>query len=303
MKDLSEIRAEINRVDRELVALFCRRMDCAKAVGEYKKENGVPVLNLDREKEILDRVEEEGGEYGIYTRLMYQNIMELSRALQHKIIGTGKELREKLANATHTLERQDVLVGYQGIEGANSHEASQILFPHAQLRHYKRFDDVFAAVDSGEVRYGVLPVENSTAGSVSAVYDLILKHRFYIVGALDMAIDHCLASLRQSEPEDIEIVRSHQGKAAQRRGDLLAKGGGNLRLEAARLAYSGRPVQHHALHRDFKGALPDREREQDQPLSDAAPRRGRALQPVVPLPLAGTQPHQNREPSHSGQGF
>ena len=105
MKDLSEIRAEINRVDRELVALFCRRMDCAKAVGEYKKENGVPVLNLDREKEILDRVEEEGGEYGIYTRLMYQNIMELSRALQHKIIGTGKELREKLANATHTLER------------------------------------------------------------------------------------------------------------------------------------------------------------------------------------------------------
>ena len=132
MKDLSEIRAEINRVDRELVALFCRRMDCAKAVGEYKKENGVPVLNLDREKEILDRVEEEGGEYGIYTRLMYQNIMELSRALQHKIIGTGKELREKLANATHTLERQDVLVGYQGIEGANSHEASQILFPHAQ---------------------------------------------------------------------------------------------------------------------------------------------------------------------------
>ena len=215
MKDLSEIRAEINRVDRELVALFCRRMDCAKAVGEYKKENGVPVLNLDREKEILDRVEEEGGEYGIYTRLMYQNIMELSRALQHKIIGTGKELREKLANATHTLERQDVLVGYQGIEGANSHEASQILFPHAQLRHYKRFDDVLAAVDSGEVRYGVLPVENSTAGSVSAVYDLILKHRFYIVGALDMAIDHCLASLRQSEPEDIEIVRSHPQALSQ----------------------------------------------------------------------------------------
>ena len=215
MKDLSEIRAEIDRVDRELIALFCRRMDCAKAVGEYKKENGIPILNQQRENEILDRVQHEGGEYGVYVRQLFGNILELSRALQHTIIGTGEQLREVLAGASHTLERENVAVGYQGIEGANSHEAASLFFPCASLRHFKNFEDVFAAVDSGEVRYGVLPVENSTAGSVSAVYDLILKHRFYIVGALDMAIDHCLAALRQSELGDIEIVRSHPQALSQ----------------------------------------------------------------------------------------
>ena len=215
MKDLSEIRQEIDRVDRELIDLFRRRMDCAKAVGLYKKENGLPVLNPAREEEILDRVEQEGGEYGLYARLMFQNIMELSRALQHNIIGTGEALREKIANASHDLAQEGVTVAYQGIRGANSHEAALQLFPEARLRHYKSFADVFAAVDSGEVRYGVLPVENSTAGSVSAVYDLILKHRFYIVGALDLSIDHCLAALRQSELEDIEIVRSHPQALSQ----------------------------------------------------------------------------------------
>ena len=110
MKDLSEIRQEIDRVDRELIDLFRRRMGCAKAVGLYKKENGLPVLNPAREEEILDRVEQEGGEYGLYARLMFQNIMELSRALQHNIIGTGEALREKIANASHDRAQEGVTV-------------------------------------------------------------------------------------------------------------------------------------------------------------------------------------------------
>ena len=149
-----------------------------------------------------------------------------------------------------------------------------------------------------------------------------------------MAIDHCLASLRQSEPEDIEIVRSHPQALSQCATTIERMGWESIpsantavaardvakekRLNVAAICsrkaaetYGLKLLDSHIQDDRYNttrfivisGALPDREREQDQPLSDAAPRRGRALQPVVPLPLAGTQPHQNREPSHSGQGF
>lgn len=215
MKDLGEIRIEIDKIDTELIELFKKRMDCAKAVGLYKKENNIPVLNQNRENEILDNVEEKGGEYGSHARLLFSNIMELSRALQHNIVGSGKKLRADILNASSKMQTENVKVGYQGIKGANGHEATLKLFPNGDAVNYKTFADVFDAVDREEVTYGVLPVENSTAGSVSAVYDLILKHRFYIVKALDLPIDYCLAGLKQSEFSDIEKVWSHPQSLSQ----------------------------------------------------------------------------------------
>lgn len=215
MKDLGEIRIEIDKIDSELIELFKKRMDCAKAVGLYKKENNIPVLNQNRENEILDNVEEKGGEYGAHARLLFSNIMELSRALQHNIVGSGKKLRADILNASSKMQTENVKVGYQGIKGANGHEATLKLFPNGEAVNYKTFADVFDAVDREEVTYGVLPVENSTAGSVSAVYDLILKHRFYIVKALDLPIDYCLAGLKQSEFSDIEKVWSHPQSLSQ----------------------------------------------------------------------------------------
>lgn len=215
MKDLSEIRVEIDKIDKQLIELFKKRMDCSKAVGLYKKANNVPVFSQGRENEILDAVEEKGGEYGSHARLLFSNIMELSRALQHNIVCSGKALREEILNASDEVEKKNIKVGYQGIKGANGHEAVIRLFPDADAFNYKTFSDVFEAVDKGEITYGVLPVENSTAGSVSAVYDLILKHRFYIVEALDLPIDYCLAGLKQSEFSDIEKVWSHQQTLSQ----------------------------------------------------------------------------------------
>lgn len=215
MKNLGEIRIEIDKIDSELIELFKKRMDCAKAVGLYKKENNIPVLNQNRENEILDNIEEKGGEYGSHARLLFSNIMELSRALQHNIVGSGKKLRADILNASSKMQTENVKVGYQGIKGANGHEATLKLFPNGEAVNYKTFADVFDAVDREEVTYGVLPVENSTAGSVSAVYDLILKHRFYIVKALDLPIDYCLAGLKQSELSDIEKVWSHPQSLSQ----------------------------------------------------------------------------------------
>ncbi|MGN1467015.1 MAG: prephenate dehydratase [Ruminococcus sp.] len=215
MKDLGQIRNEIDSIDKQLIDLFKRRMDCAKAVGEYKKENNIPVLNQARENEILDKVQEMGGEYGTFARLLYSNIMELSRALQHTIMGSGKALKDDILNASAQMETTNIKVAYQGIKGANGHEAVLRLFPKSIPTNYKTFSDVFDAVDKGEVSYGVLPVENSNAGSVSSVYDLILKHRFYIVGALDLPIDYCLGGLKQSEFSDIEKVWSHPQSLSQ----------------------------------------------------------------------------------------
>jgi chorismate mutase/prephenate dehydratase len=215
MKDLSEIRVEIDKIDDQIIELFKQRMDCAKAVGCYKKANNLPVLSEGRENEILDSIEKKGGEYGSHARLLYSNIMELSRALQHNIVGSGKALKKVLATAKEELPCENIKVGYQGIAGANSHEATLRLFPKVESINYKTFGDVFEAVDNGEITYGVLPVENSTAGSVSTVYDLILKHRFYIVGALDLPIDYCLGGIRQAEFSDIEKVWTHPQSISQ----------------------------------------------------------------------------------------
>ena len=215
MRDLSEIRRDIDEIDSQLIDLFKRRMDCAKEVGYYKKERGIPILNQQREDEILAEVQEKGGEHGAAARLLFTDILELSRALQHNIIGSGQALRQKITSAREMPAAKGITVAYQGIKGANSYEALRRLFPEADPICRKTFEDVFNAVDSGKATFGILPVENSTAGSVSAVYDLILKHRFYIVGALDMRVEHCLAGLKQATLEDIEIVWSHPQALSQ----------------------------------------------------------------------------------------
>lgn len=213
--DLNEIRKKIDTLDDEIIALFKQRMDCASAVGEYKKENNIPILNLQREIEILDKVEVKGGEYGHSARLLYSNIMELSRAIQHSIVGSGEGLRRLIENAPENPPKADIKIACQGLKGANSHEAAIKIFGHKKILFYKSFSAVFDAIENDEADFAVLPVENSSAGSVSDVYDLVLKHRFFITDALDLKINHCLCGLRQSNFEDIDYVWSHPQALAQ----------------------------------------------------------------------------------------
>ncbi len=215
MKDLNEIRKEIDSIDREMINLFKRRMDVSKQVAVYKKENNLPVLDEKREKEVIKKAELLGEDYAPSVKLLYTNLMELSRAAQYDIVGVNNSLKELILNAAEMPDNKNVSVAFQGIKGANSHEAASLLFPDGTLKNYKTFGDVFEAVKNGECDYGVLPVENSTAGSVSAVYDLILRYRFYIISALNMPIDYCLAGLKQSEIGDIEKVISHPQALSQ----------------------------------------------------------------------------------------
>lgn len=209
--DLKDIRNEIDSIDNELIELFKRRMDCSRAVAKYKLENGMDIFNAERENQILHSVKEKGGEHGKSARLLYSSIMELSRALQHDLLGSGSSLKNRINSAEKTIPYDDknIRVACFGAEGAYSHKAAKKIFPKCEPVFYSPFKEVFEAVLSGQADFGVIPIENSSAGSVTVVYDLMLKYRFSIAAAADIKIDHCLAAKPGTKLSSIKSIYSH----------------------------------------------------------------------------------------------
>lgn len=188
---LLPVRNDIDRIDKQLLQLFIERMQCTERVAEIKRAAGIPVLNTAREQVILDRVRKEAGEFGDSAVALYSSIMAISRARQHNMLETGGFLRALEKDSPRTrMEKPKIIC--QGVPGAYSHTAAKRLFPEEVPVFLPSFRAVFEAVKNGEGDYGVVPVENSDAGSVSEVYDLIMRHRMYIVGAADISIRHCL---------------------------------------------------------------------------------------------------------------
>lgn len=215
--DLLELRNEIDKLDDELIPLLLKRMDISRQVAEYKVQNGIPVLNEQRELEILEDVASKCGEQGEVIKTVFSAIMDASRALQHKIIGGGVELRNLIDNAEcgKNLTANGEPIACQGVQGAYSGEAAKALFPDSPIDFHKQFEDVFEAVNQNKARFGIIPVENSTAGSVHESYDLIMKYKFFIVGAYDLRVDHCLCAKPGVKFEDIENVYSHTQALSQ----------------------------------------------------------------------------------------
>lgn len=191
---LGKLREEIDEIDGQLLPLFLRRMDCSQRVAQLKGEAGMPVFSPQREQAILDKVREQGGEDGDAAAALYRSIMAISRAKQHKILQNGGALRELERTAARTLHTEGARVVCQGVVGAFSHKAARSFFGEISPSFEPTFQQVFEDVATGSAGFGVLPVENSAAGSVTAVYDLILRYRFYIVGAVDVKVEHCLAA-------------------------------------------------------------------------------------------------------------
>ncbi len=206
--DLNDIRKEIDIIDQELITLLEKRMDCAKAVGEYKQAHGIPILDKERQQKILDKVSQKAQKYSTEIKFLFEDIMHVSRMSQNRIIGKNK-LNDTIEQNTEQMPKCNVKVACQGIAGANSHIACNEFFDNAQPSFYKTFKDVFDAVENDEAQFGVLPVENTSGGSVSAVYDLLMSHNFYIIAAKALDISHNLCALRQSTIDDIEQVWSH----------------------------------------------------------------------------------------------
>ncbi len=225
-KTLSDYRREIDEIDRALVALYQKRMVAASGVAAYKEKNGLPVLDAARERALLAKVASLAGEeYADSAVALYTSIMSLSRAHQTRLLNRGSELEKKIAEAlqkTNPLFPARAVIACQGVEGAYSQLAADRFFKHPEILYFQDFDGVFSAIEQGLCRYGVLPLENSTAGSVSKVYDLMTAHNFHIVRAGRLKIDHCLVARSGALLADIRTVYSHEQAIRQSAGFLRA---------------------------------------------------------------------------------
>ena len=225
MEDLGEIRQRIDRIDADICRLFAERMRCAHDVAVYKQAHGKPVLDRSRERAKLAKVASQvPADLADYTQVLFSLLMEMSRASQNAELGGGSDLERRIfdaVTATPQLFPQAAHVACQGVEGAYSQLAADRLFKRATISFYDSFEGVFEAVDEGVCRYGVLPVENSTAGTVHQVYDLMERHQFSIVRSLRLKVDHQLLALRGATLEGVRDIYSHQQAISQCR-DFLA---------------------------------------------------------------------------------
>ena len=217
--ELSELRKEIDSIDDQLVKLFCQRMDVAARVAEYKKENDLPIYHPAREREKLRDVSEKAGsEMADYTRVLYSMLFELSRSYQSKQNGRISDLYQLISESiasTPKLFPQNPMVACQGVEGAYSQIACEKIFKSPSILYFKSFDGVFSAIEQGLCEYGILPIENSTAGSVNSVYDLMIKHNFSIVRTFRLKIDHDLLVNPGTSLSDIKEIYSHEQAISQ----------------------------------------------------------------------------------------
>lgn len=222
---IENLRNEIDSIDKELVELFNRRMETVRKVAEYKKETGAPLYDAQRERELIAKAAERSSEdTELYTRVLFSTLTNLSRSYQSRFLSGDKTLSETISEAVNSTEKlfpERAMVACQGVEGAYSQKACEKLFKLPQIMYMGNFESIFKAVDSGLCRYGILPLENSTAGSVNMVYDLMSKYNFYIVRSVRVRINHALLA-NTSDMSKIREIWSHEQAIAQC-ADFLAE--------------------------------------------------------------------------------
>lgn len=222
--DLNELRLEMDQIDDQLVQLFVQRMDVAAKIADCKKETGTPILVPSRERAKLQDVAKKAGpDMANYTRVLYSMLFELSRSYQSKRSRPISPLYAKITDAiaqTPQLFPQAPMVACQGVEGAYSQIACEKIFKDPFILYFRNFEAVFSAIDQGMCQYGILPIENSTAGSVKKVYDLMIKHNFSIVRTFRLKVDHNLLANPGTSLSDIKEIYSHE-QAINQCGDFL----------------------------------------------------------------------------------
>ena len=212
--DLSYYREQIDQIDDALIQLFARRMETAAQIAQWKRQAGKPVMDASRERaKLLDVMEKCPAEFKDYAVSLYSLLFELSRSYQHRILDSSSALTEQITAAiehTEPVFPKTASVACQGVEGAYSQLACEKLFRLPNIFYFNSFDAVFSAIEKGLCRYGIIPLENSTAGSVNKVYDLMMRHNFRIVRSVRLKVDHNLLVKPGTKLEDIQEIYSHE---------------------------------------------------------------------------------------------
>lgn len=216
MAELSELRQEIDRIDAEIFRLFSERAEVSGDVAAYKREHGMRVFDPARERsKVADAASRAPEDLATYAQVLMELLMEASRSRQHALLADSADdptlarIQEARA-ATPELFPPSARVSCQGVEGAYSQIAAERIFRHPQISYAPTFDAVFRTVEQGLARYGVLPLENSTAGSVNQMYDLMMEHSFHIVRTTRVKIDHNLLALPGAKFSSIRDIYSHE---------------------------------------------------------------------------------------------
>ncbi len=242
--ELKELREQIDQIDIQIQKLFEQRMDVVKSVAAYKKQHQLPVLHTSREDEVIRQVLDRAApEYASGEKVLFTNIMDISKCNQKKLIQSDNPFLEHSSPFSPANAEK---VACQGVPGAYSHIAARTLFNEKQLHFYRHFEEVFQAVINGEADYGILPIENSNAGSVVEVYELLKKYNIFIARRLKIKVNHCLAALPGTQLSDIREVFSHEQGIHQCSGfieqhNLTAHAYSNTAAAAEYVAQSDNP--------------------------------------------------------------
>ena len=216
MEDLQSLRGQIDQIDRQMVELFRQRMDVTRRVGLYKAEHGLPVLDQERERQILlEKGELAGEELRPAVTTLFQTIMALSRRQQRDMLREGADnpgldrYRRARANVRAPVEAPRIV--YQGVPGAYSEQACLNFFgPQVKAEGVEQFEHAFQALRDGRADYAVLPIENSSTGAIRQIYDLLSQFEYFIVGETTVRVEHCLMALPGATLDTITHVYSHE---------------------------------------------------------------------------------------------
>ena len=210
--DLQQLRVEIDDVDRQIVELFEKRMDIASKVADYKIATGKKVFDREREAQKIKAVRElassDFNKVGVEE--LFSQLMSMSRKLQYQKLASAGASGRLPFISIDSIDKAGSRVCYQGAEGAYSEMATKAFFgENVNCFHVETFRDAMSVLEEGSADYAVLPIENSTAGVVSEVYDLLTEYENYIVGEQIIEIRHCLMGIPGVKLSDIKTVFSH----------------------------------------------------------------------------------------------
>ena len=217
--DLKELRNQIDEIDTQMCDLFAKRMQVVSDVARYKKENNMPVYHPSRARAVLQNVSKRlGPQFEGYGRTLYRTIFDLSESYETRMLSDGTEFYEKIKAITAVAPQpfpKRATVACAGCEGSYAHLASERLFDLPEIMYMSGFEGVFKSVSSGLCEYGVLPIENSLAGSVNAIYDLLSEYNVSIVRGVRLKVDHALLAVPGAKLSDIKEIYSHQQAISQ----------------------------------------------------------------------------------------
>ena len=235
---IEELRTEIDKIDDQLSKLYLERMDVCQKIGEEKAKQNLPVDVSSRENAVLSRICKGVDEDKIvYLKQLYDEIFLQSKNYQSSLRDVRSPSVDKIREALSEEKKSfpiSATIACQGVEGAFSGIAAKRLFEITDITYFKTFDGVFNAVEKGLCDYGVLPIENSTTGSVLPVYDLMKKHNFYIVRSIRLPVKQCLVA--KDPKAKITKIFSHEQALAQCAGFIKGLGATSVAVENTAIA-------------------------------------------------------------------